>query len=326
MLHTITAMFDDRAHADAAVEQLTRQLNIDPSFVQVHAAGTTAASGTVSQDTGFWASLKSIFVADEDRSIYTEGVRRGSVVLSAQVEDAMLDHAMDVLEQHGAVDLDTREAAWRQEGWTGSAPTPAETTVAASTTDTSLGVTATGDAVTSGAPPTVGVTTARTGDEEVIPVVAESLHVGKRDVDRGRVRVRSYVVETPVHEQVTLRQERVDVQRRVVDRPLTAADAAFQERTFEATESAEEAVIAKEAHVTSEVVIRKDVSERTEIVKDTVRRTEVKVDDTTGKASSRVGEVDVVSTTNANPPGNAGSLAVDKTLGTNISGTNPDKS
>jgi uncharacterized protein (TIGR02271 family) len=325
MLRTITAMFDDRAHADAAVKQLTRELNVDPSFVQVHAADAAATTGTVSQDTGFWASLKNIFVADEDRSVYAEGVRRGSVVLSAQVDDAMLDHAMDVLEQHGAVDLDTREAAWRQEGWTGSAAVPAGTAVATSTTDTGLGVAATGAALTPGVPPAMGVKTAQVGGEEVIPIVEESLRVGKRDVDRGRVRVRSYVVETPVNEQVTLRQEHVDVQRHVVDRPVTAADAVFQERSFEATESAEEVVIGKEAHVTGEVVIRKDVRERTETVKDTVRRTEVEVDDTTGNVSPPAGKVGVASTTEANPPGTVASRAVDKTLGTNVSGANPGK-
>jgi hypothetical protein len=50
--------------------------------------------------------------------------------------------------------------------------------------------------------------------EEVIPVAEERLRVGKRDVSHGRVRIRSYVVETPVEEQVTLREERVAVERR----------------------------------------------------------------------------------------------------------------
>jgi hypothetical protein len=35
-------------------------------------------------------------------------------------------------------------------------------------------------------------------DDEVIPVAEEELHVGKRDVSHGRVRIRSYVVEGPV--------------------------------------------------------------------------------------------------------------------------------
>jgi uncharacterized protein (TIGR02271 family) len=115
--------------------------------------------------------------------------------------------------------------------------------------------------------------------EEAIPVIEERLHVGKRDVNRGRVRVRSYVVETPVQEQVTLHEERVDVERRVVDRPVGDASRLFEERTIEATESAEEAVVAKEARVKEEVVIRKEAEERTQTVQDTVRRTEVEVED-----------------------------------------------
>lgn len=125
-----------------------------------------------------------------------------------------------------------------------------------------------------------------TGDAEAIPVVEERLRVGKRETAHGRVRIRSYVVETPVEEQVTLRRETVDVERRAVDRPVTDADHLFQDRVIEATESQEEAVIAKEARVTGEVVVRKDSDVRTETVRDTLRRTEVEVerDGTTRKA------------------------------------------
>src|SRR5690348_3190656 len=77
----------------------------------------------------------------------------------------------------------------------------------------------------------------------------ERLRVGKREVGHGRVRVRSYVVETPVQEQVTLHQERVEIERRPVDRPAAAGDDAFRERTIEATETSEEAVVSKEARV-----------------------------------------------------------------------------
>ena len=326
MSRTITAMFDDRAHADAAIEQLARQLNISSSDIQVHAAdatSTTPGTSTASGDTGFWASLKDLFVPDEDRTTYAEGVRRGSIVVSATIEESKLEQAMDVLESHGAVDLDTREAEWRQQGWTGTQAVASDSEVASVPSETGLGVAATGMAVDSTTPAAstttaAATTTARVGGEEVIPIVEESLRVGKRDVERGRVRVRSYVVETPVSEQVMLHQEHVDVQRRVVDRPVTGAEALFQDRTIEATETAEEAVIAKEARVTGEVVIRKEATERTETVQDTVRRTEVDIDDTT---------TDVARPDDApgNPPGTMASRAVDKTFGTNVSGANPDK-
>ena len=45
------------------------------------------------------------------------------------------------------------------------------------------------------------------------------------------------------------------------------------------TEAGEEAVVGKTARVVEEVVLRKQVSERMETVSDTVRRTEVEVDD-----------------------------------------------
>ena len=336
MSRTITAMFDDRAHADAAIQQLTQQLNIASSDIQMHAAdaastagGTTAASG----DTGFWASLKDLFVPDEDRTTYAEGVRRGSVVVSATIEDSQLEQAMDVLESHGAVDLDTREAEWRQQGWTGTQAVASDTEVASVPAAAGLGVAATGMAVGTTTPAATtaaaATTTARVGGEEVIPIVEESLRVGKRDVERGRVRVRSYVVETPVSEQVMLHQEHVDVERRVVDRPVNGADALFQDRTIEATETAEEAVIAKEARVTEEVVIRKEATERTETVQDTVRRTEVDIDDTTTNAVGVTPGIGVAGAAPddalGNPPGTMASRAVDKTFGTNVSGTNPTK-
>ena len=118
-------------------------------------------------------------------------------------------------------------------------------------------------------------------DEATIPVVEEELRVGKRAVERGRVRVHTHVEERPVEENVTLRQEHVNVQRRPVDRPASQADIdSFQEGTFEVTETAEEIVAEKRPRVVEEVVITKGVDERTETVRDTVRRTEVDIDET----------------------------------------------
>jgi uncharacterized protein (TIGR02271 family) len=114
--------------------------------------------------------------------------------------------------------------------------------------------------------------------EQAIPVVEEELQVGKREVEKGAVRVQSHVTETPVEEQVRLREEHVHVERRPVDRPLAGADAAaFQDKTIEMHESAEQAVVSKQARVVEEVVVGKEATERTETVRDTVRRTDVDV-------------------------------------------------
>jgi len=115
------------------------------------------------------------------------------------------------------------------------------------------------------------------GDEAVLPVVEEELHVGKRKVEKGGVKVSTRVTETPVEEQVHLHEEHVEVKRRPANRAATASDAAFREGTIELTESAEEAVVAKKAKVVEEVVVKKQGSTKAQTVKDTVRRTDVDV-------------------------------------------------
>lgn len=307
-MRIITGLFDSRAESERLVEALVQEYGIDRDCVQVHAAGTgNVSAGTMEQRSeehhGFLASLRDLFLPDLDRATYAEGIRRGGIMVVAQAPDEKMDQVMDAFERNGAIDLDAREAEWRKEGWAGEMPryethggdavlgtggTTGTTTGATTTAADMAGTGSTRAAADlagtdTGTPPPAGygaTTPARAGESESIPIVEERLRVGKRQAEHGRIRVRSYVVETPVQEQVTLRQEHVEIEREPVDRPLTAADKAdFQERTIEATESAEEPVVSKEARVREEVRLRKEAQERTETVSDKVRRTEVEVDD-----------------------------------------------
>lgn len=123
-----------------------------------------------------------------------------------------------------------------------------------------------------------GQTTTGGTDEERLEVVEEQLQVGKRAVERGGVRVKRVVSEREVEEQVTLRDETIKVDRQAVNRSVTDADDLFTEKTIELTETDEEAVVAKEAKVVEEVVVGKEVENRTETVRDTVRRADVEIE------------------------------------------------
>ena len=92
--------------------------------------------------------------------------------------------------------------------------------------------------------------------------------------------MRTYVQEVPVEERVRLRDEHVTVMRNPVNRVVSGseADALFQERDISVRETDEEAVISKEAVITEEVVVGKEVTEHEEVVQDTVRKTQVDVD------------------------------------------------
>ena len=274
MTQTITALFDRPAEAQAAQAKLMAAGIPQSAIRLIQGAQTARTSGSYDyhkDEGGFWGSLKDFFMPEEDRYAYSEGLSRGGTLLTVQTDQARLETAYDILEQNGSVDLDQREASWRKEGWSGYSA-PGGTTAATGGTTAAAGA--------------IAGTSGAAGDKDYIPVVEERLNVGKRVAESGRVRVRSYIVETPVEEQVTLRDETVHVERRPVDRAPTAADEAlFEDKVIEATEMREQAVVSKDARVVEEVGIRKDAGQRTETVTDKVRRTEVEVEDERGNVS-----------------------------------------
>ncbi|TFW09899.1 DUF2382 domain-containing protein [Oxalobacteraceae bacterium OM1] len=153
------------------------------------------------------------------------------------------------------------------------------------------------DTTAMGAMGTTGTDRTRMEGEQRIPVVEEDLRVGKREVQRGGVRVFQRMREKPVHEQVNLRDEHVKVERRPVDKPASEADlAAFKEGSVELRETAEEPVVSKTARVVEEVVVGKEVTQRTEDINDTVRRTDVEVEQL-GADTTRSGRTDFADTT-----------------------------
>jgi uncharacterized protein (TIGR02271 family) len=246
-------------------------------------AGIGAATG------GLMGGLIGAGVPKEDAEYYAEGVRRGGTLVSVSAEDAMADTAYNIFQRHNVVDIDDRSNQWRGSGWTGYDEQAGPYTGTTGMNTASMGTTGTTGTTMGAAGMNTGTTMRgeRMGDEAVLPVVEEQIDIGKREVDRGGVRVSTHVEERPVEEQVHLREERVNVERRPVDRPVSDRDAAaFQEQSFELRETAEEAVVQKRARVVEEVVIDKEVAERTETVRDTVRRTDVDVESTGGMAGS----------------------------------------
>lgn len=257
-LRTITAIYDSESDAQAARSQLlSHGLGDDDVRIVSQQLSSRRVQGDAGGDKGMWESIKDFFVGHDDRPMYSEGLRRGGCLLTARVTDESSDEAIAVLESTNAVDLDQRSDQWRAEGW--------------SDADQGYG----GETMSSTAP----------RNEQSIPVVEEHLRVGKREVDRGGVRVRSYVVEEPVREDVSLREERVEVERRPAQGAATGE--MFRDQTVEMSERGEEAVVAKDAVVTGEVSIRKAADEHTETVQDTVRHTEVDVDDTREPSKTR---------------------------------------
>ena len=264
---SVSALFDTNADAQNAVSRL-EALGISRTQIRTVEGATqsTEQRTSTTEDKGFWDSLGDFFFPDEDRYTYAEGLSRGGVLVTVTgLTAAHYDQVLDILDDEGTVDLAEREESWRSEGWGGYEVSPHATearTVGSSVSDDG----------------SYADTSAQV-DDESIPIVEERLRVGKRDTSHGRVRVRAYTVEEPVSETVNLREDRVELERRPVDRAVTDADTAFRDRTVEAEEYVEEAVVSKEARVVEEVSLRKTSDTRQETVTDSVRHTEVEIDD-----------------------------------------------
>lgn len=262
---TIVAVYDTAAHADAAIRDL-EAAHVPSDAISRHAQGTTAGATTdaaapPAREPGFWASL--FGGESSDTPVLARSVEGGATVVTVKAPEQHVARVSDILDRHDPIDFDECAASYGM----------AQTTAA----------TATSAAPRAAAMPVAAV---ETEDGGTIRLAAEMLTVGKRAVNRGTTRVRRYVVETPVEEQVTLHSETVHVDRRPVTdgRPVTAAD--FDDRTIEMRETSEEAVVGKTARVVEEISLRKEGVDRVETVRDTVRRQEVEIEEVPAAATA----------------------------------------
>ena len=272
MTHTVVGLFEDRAHAQAAMNELIAQ-----GFVKEHIdisnrrfADTDSDDNyvindetTSSRSTGDGIGdrisnfFNSLFGDDETTaSNYANAASDADAILTVQVDsEERAETAREIFDRHDAMDVDEHGSSAYGATGTATGRTGASATGANVDNDTNL------------------------TDRATIPVVKEDLNVSKREVERGGARVRSRIIDRPVEEKVRLREEHVVVNRRPVDREITDADLKnFRPGEMELTERAEVPVVGKQARVVEEVEIGKNVTEHDETVRDTVRSTDVDVE------------------------------------------------
>ncbi len=288
MTQTVVGLFDKSSDAQDAVQQLISNgftdANVDVSLSN-SSTGSTSSTGNTDfkldsdeHESGVAKFFKNLFGDNDDADRFNKVASRGSSIVTVYAQSAEeAKKAANILDDNGAVDVDEKSDQYGY-GTSGAAPVGMfnETT---GTSATDMDYTTTGR--------NYDITNDTTDANKSIPIIEENLEVGKRTVQTGGMRLKSRIVERPVEEELRLRKERVYVDRNTVNRPATEADfTAFKEGTVEVTEHAEVPVVSKQARVVEEVSLGKEVNERNETVRDTVRSTEVDVEDITGKSGS----------------------------------------
>jgi uncharacterized protein (TIGR02271 family) len=309
MHRTLVGVYDSAVRAQQVREELLQQ-GFDEDEVRVSGStGATAGDTTAHTDSeshhegGIMGFFRSLFGGDDDETYanrYSTAVQRGNAVVTVDASsDDRIEQAQQIMNRYepldidADMDMDTTPAG----GTTQSQDWAGDQNRAAVAGASAAGMGATGAALQAGSTGTLGneslgasqsgsqrmgdLTQSQGGTNQTqsVPVVEEELQVGKRTVNRGGVRVFTRVEERPVEETVRLREERAQVERTPVDRPATEADfQAMREGVIEVRETAEEPVVAKQARVVEEVRVGKQVEQREQTVRDTVRHTEVQVE------------------------------------------------
>lgn len=284
--HTVVGVYDNLSDANSAVHALgsagfpQSSLKLNPE-ADSSAPQKADARDEVNNSGGITGVFESLFGVDHQsqyHGAYAESVRRGSYVLSVDARsNDEAERAGDIMNRFNPVDIDERTSHWKRQGWSGydaNAPRYTEEEIQR-------------ERVGYPAPRATAIakrSSAETNAGEVrIPVVEENFSVGKREYVRGGVRIFVRIIEVPVHETVQLREEHVHIEHHPVNKPATAADiAAFKEGVTEMHEMAEEAVVTKTARIVEEVVVGKEVTERTEQINDTVQRSDVRIEQLDG--------------------------------------------
>ena len=239
----VVAVYDSEAAANAAVNGLRSAGYLTGDISVIRSEGEAERAGMY--EPGIWQRLFGRDLEHHEAAVLGRSLAEGSVIVSIRVPESDAPKVMSLLDSHKPVDLLDRAKTYGLVSATAAPSTP---------------------------------TTPKLMDEELLRMAEEQLNVGKRLVESGHTRVRRYVIEKPVEANITLHEEHAEVIRRAISDPAYTKDIDWSDKTIDVTETVEEAVVSKTAHVIEEVVIRKQGSDRTETVRDKVRRQQVEID------------------------------------------------
>ena len=240
----VVAVYDTEASANAAMKSLKSAGYVADDISVIRNESEAEIAGLY--EPGIWQRLFGRDLEHHEAAVLGRSLKEGSVIVSVRVPETEASKVLSLLDTHQPVDMVDRAKAYDFKGATAGIATMA----AAS----------------------------KLPGEELLRVAEEQINVGKRIVEAGHTRVRRFVVDKPVEAKITLHEEHAEVIRRAISDPAYLKDIDWSEKTIDVTETAEEPVVNKTVRFTEEIVIRKQGSDSTRTVHDTVRSQQVEVD------------------------------------------------
>lgn len=261
----VVAAYDTAAHAQSAVAALRAGgfSEADISVIdQARVRSVVSDIDTRADAHGIWHSLFGHDVHEHEAEVYHRAVQMNGVVLAVRVLDREVAHALGILNTARPIDVNDRAI-------TSGLAEPARVEAIARKLDS----------VPLAANQTVAVTPKLAAvHDEVLRLAEEQLNVGKEMVQTGETRVRRFVTEREVSQDISLHEEHAQIMRRVVNDPKSIVDIDWADRTIHVVETAEHALVSKSARVVEEVELSKIGSDHVETVHEKLRRQQVEIE------------------------------------------------
>jgi uncharacterized protein (TIGR02271 family) len=245
----VVSVYDNKDKAKAALNVLQRS-GVDTSNVSILDRNNLEGIDD-HQHIGLWRRLFGQNVWEHEADVYGDTLKKGGAILSVRAPKERVAKIMSVLDVHDPVDVHERAEKIGTD-----VPLEAKALV----------------------PGAVPPSATKAEKEEVLRLAEEQMNVGKRIFETGTTRIRRFVTERPVEQQVNLHEEHAKVVRKAITDPNYISDIDWSDKEYSITETAERPVVSKTARVVEEVALGKEGSERTETVRDTVRRQQVDVE------------------------------------------------
>jgi len=262
---TLVAVYDTPAHADAAVKAL-KAAGFAESDISVFDSArlkggrSTMAAGV--KEPGLWNRLFGTDVYQHEANIYGETIDDGGVVISVRVPPSEVSHARAVLDIHLPVDVHDRAVT------SGIAPVAHVEAVEKKLEEVPLA-----------AMQKVAVSPRLAAAQpDVLRLAEEQLEVGKQMVETGRTRVRRFVTERDVAQDISLHDEHAEVIRKAISDPKYVGEIDWADGTIEVVETAEHALANKTARIVEEVGLKKIGADHVETIRDKLRRQQVEIE------------------------------------------------
>jgi len=182
------------------------------------------------------------WIPEPDVTTYLEGVKHGGTIITANVADSAATRAAEIMSGYKMVNIKDRASELTKTRSDLKLSDPAK-------------------------------------NDNVLEVIEEQLEVGKESVERGRMRIYNVLSEREVSQDIGLRDETIRVNRRPANRAVKIDPDLFKPRSFEMIETDEIAKVGKTARVIEEVSLGKEVAQKVQTIKETLRRQDVQVEE-----------------------------------------------